>query len=226
MNNLIRNRNAYHDKIFLILFSALLLLLSANKASAALIITDVDEYTDIGQLFIDVNNNGTDDMFFNVYKDSEEDSAVVQSTSSPEFSENFSGNRLNFAMSTSFDANRFAVGDVVGSNWGTWYEYAQIYIDYYNDLTDTIDKEGEWQNIGDIGFLGFSFEEDDGIHYGWMELTRGSVSISRIAYQTVAGVGASIMGSPSTHVPEPTTQMLLFSGVMFLALRRKFQYKL
>ena len=56
-----------------------------------------------------------------------------------------------------------------------------------------------------------------------MEITRGSVAISRIAYQTVAGAGAAILGqtsNPTTSVPEPATGLLLFSGFMLLMLRR------
>ena len=229
MNNLIDKQDKYDNKIYLVpLIALVLLLLSTTKqANAALIITDINHYNANGESFVDVNNDMVNDLLINVYKDDQEDSAIVWSTTSieSEYNIDFQSNRLNFAMSTSFDAKRFAVGDVVNSSWGTWYDYGQIYMDYYYQPRDSIVKEGEWQNIGDVGFLGFSFQEDDGTHYGWMELTRGSVSISRIAYQSIAGHGASIMGAPTTSVPEPTTQMLLLSGVMFIALRRKYRLK-
>ncbi len=82
---------------------------------------------------------------------------------------------------------------------------------------------GGWASIGAHGYVGLRFEESGSgnINYGWLELTRGSLTLGRFGYQTTAGVGAAI-----TAVPEPSGVLLMASGAAgLLALRRRRQQK-
>lgn len=197
----------------------------SSTAFAALVISNLNLSNAGGELQVDVNNDSFNDLLLDVYKDSEYDSGFIQSLTSPESPYNTTGssNLFNLAMFDSFNINKFNVGDTVGNSWGSWYESGFAYNDALNLASGLWEQEGQWPAIGTTGFMGFSFQESDGIHYGWMEITRGSINIGRIGYQTIAGVGAlipgSVTGNPNT-IPEPTTAIMMLLSICLLLSHR------
>lgn len=212
-------------------FAVLFLLLSGiymHQANAALIITELNQYTNSDNLLVDVNGDDIDDFIVLVSLESEDDDyAFAWSLSSPEYSygttdNSNSINQFNFAMDSSFDINRFNPGDSIGSGWGDWYESGYFFSDYL-DFDNSVIESGNWSETGMSGFLGFSFEEADGTHYGWLEVTRGSIALGSMGYQNTAGVSALIPSSTSnpTSVPEPASGALLLLGSLVMLYRRK-----
>lgn len=197
----------------------------SGHAQAELIITDLGISTANGALSVDVNNDGINDFTIEVYEDNstQDYSAVGWSNTDIESPYNISGsskNLLNFAM-ISFDIFRFKAGSTIDANWsGGWNLFGSIYA-----VSNGVKNGGLWSDIGSTGFLGFAYEETDGTHYGWLELTRGSVNLGRMGYQTVAGQGATIIfdnsgGQTSAPVPEPASGFLVLLASMAMAWRR------
>lgn len=74
----------------------------------------------------------------------------------------------------------------------------------------------------DSGFIGFRFEINGELHYGWAEINFAGdeMSITRWAYEDVAGVGLRV--GQTSSVPEPGTLGLLGLGAAgVLAMRRR-----
>jgi hypothetical protein len=79
---------------------------------------------------------------------------------------------------------------------------------------------GGWASIGAHGFVGLRLETGMGqYNYGWLELTRGSLTVGRMGYETDPNTAAQI---PET-VPEPSTLLLLVSGAAGIAAMRRRQ---
>lgn len=82
--------------------------------------------------------------------------------------------------------------------------------------------EGPFSEIGATGFVGLEMIDFDGIQtLGWIEITRGSIIVSRSGVQNVAGASAPI---PLNAIPVPPAIALMASAVAvfgFVARRRR-----
>lgn len=64
-------------------------------------------------------------------------------------------------------------------------------------------------------------EEGPLVFYGWAEVVRGSLTVSRIGFQSTAFAAAPIPPGGSTDIPEPATLPLLALGAAGLAAMRR-----
>jgi len=97
-------------------------------------------------------------------------------------------------------------------------------------LGDVVDAATSWLACGcgfaawDHDYLGFSFQDSDGTHYGWLRISVpgdfGPFVIHDYAYEDVAGAAIRV---GAFAVPEPGSMALLLAGgvAALLARRRK-----
>lgn len=106
---------------------------------------------------------------------------------------------------------RYAAGESVSaSTFGTG--------DYYGAAYEN--EAGSWDVVGAHGYAGFRLLQNDGYHYGWIELTRGSLTVGAVGYQSAAGVAAQIPGAANA-TPEPGSLALVALGAAGLAAQRR-----
>jgi hypothetical protein len=176
-------------------------LLAPFSAGAALQITDLNATVTNGVANFDL-----------IPSVSENDAVVVVT---PNFGKIESTGVKDFTLwflTSGSELVRLSEGDVVSESSGTWssiggYAYTG--------------ESGAWASTGAHGYVGLRFEFGNFSNYGWLELTRGSLTLGRFGFETDDSVGAAI-----TPVPEPSTLMLMASGAAgLLALRRRRQQK-
>ena len=179
-------------------------ILTPSVAIAGLIVTDINVTINDGNGYaLDVDGNGDNDMYF-----------YADSGASYGYLKNWNG------VSASTDgkyAHMFNAGDSVDASWfdGTNGQSSSWGTHLYDG-----GNSGTWGTIGAHGYLGFSFDDGNGARYGWLELTRGSITIGKMALQDTAGIAAAIPGASS--VPEPTSLLLMASGALgLLGMRRR-----
>lgn len=137
------------------------------------------------------------------------------------------GNCLNkLDVNTEINADWFNGNSGYGSSFGILYE------DEFEANGTLASSIGNWDSIGATGYVAFrflsdysfedeelffgefGFEESDiwqqnNVQYGWLEVTRGSITINSFAVQNI------------TSVPEPGSLLLLGAGLFGLAARKK-----
>jgi len=174
-------------------------------AQAELIITDVDHTHVDGTFSIDIDGLPGFEIDINIVDPEAIDYAFVSNSLK-------SSGSVMFSTEGKF-ARMFSEGETVdASTFGSSSGSADLYA---NDL-------GNWGTIGAHGFLGFAFDDgtQNGLRYGWLELTRGSVSVGQIGLQDSYNTGANA----PTSIPEPGTLLFLASGSLgLLGLRRRNQ---
>ena len=147
-----------------------------------------------------------------------------------DFGEDNCLNKLNAGTEINADWFNGTLGN--GSSWGI------LYSDYINSDPQNAYENyiGNWGSIGDTGYVAFAFIKDfnafDGelefideeigpigtniwqqsnVQYGWLDVTRGSISINNVGIQNLT----------PTSVPEPGSLLLLGAGLFGLAYRKK-----
>jgi hypothetical protein len=84
---------------------------------------------------------------------------------------------------------------------------------------------GIWPPNGSVGFLGLRFTANDGVHYGWAEISLNSnytETLYALGFETTAGTAIT---TPASVVPEPSELALLAVGATGLAIVRNRRKK-
>lgn len=85
----------------------------------------------------------------------------------------------------------------------------------YQDFFDDLASAGPFGEPGSTGFVGLAFfDTDESLHFGWIEMTRGSIVVGQGGFQTVANLAAPTPGAGV--VPLPPAIALLGTAVLGL----------
>jgi hypothetical protein len=80
-----------------------------------------------------------------------------------------------------------------------------------------ISSAGAWDQIGETGFAAFRIGTAGNENYGWIQLTRGSLTVGSFGYQSTLNADAVIPGA----VPEPGSLLLVATGAAGIAALRR-----
>jgi hypothetical protein len=218
--------------------------LVSTSAHASLIVTDAEQFISTAtssnpMVSIDVNNDSFADVRFSIESgeafgpfDAYEN-GLVRGLEVNEFDDNENVvARTSLTFSSDGESfNQFALGDTIGADdfIDTNLSSGMLYnLDVFNTSL--------WlQNIGDTGFLGFrltsynnSYDPQE-FFYGFIEVTRGSLSINTIGFQGLAGASLQVTNtltnsSPDVEASAPATLGILvmtFLGLAFIRRRAK-----
>ena len=204
------------------------------EAQAQTIVRDVNIVVDAnnGSQFFDLNQDGIDDFilglnsFTNADGDSIEKADIIgikRVVFPPQFKNPLELTSFILADEDDFDfALALNPGDTVGASINRPDTRISEIFDSQNPTL------GDFTEVGDTGFLGLSIElfnevtQSVDTHFGFAAIERGSVTITQLGFQTIAGANAVIPGGTPAPIPLPATLPLMISGAAgLLALRRK-----
>ena len=176
-------------------------LTAAGDANAALVITDINVTLpqDGNFQFLDIDLNGDATIDFRLQTGLLDiDNIQLQDRTKLKLGS------VSVVDFTGPYTSMLGVGNTVDASW---FDGTNGFSSSFGDLVDN-DGNGPWSAIGAHGFLGLSLDVGGQTHYGWLEVTRGSVIVGKMGYQTTANAGATILASG-------------FAGLMALRCRRR-----
>ena len=186
----------------------------AQDANAIVVESEVGVTVQDGSSYlIDVNNDGFVDLEIDLVGPRGKVKGPVNTTE-------LGGTKLGIARTGKY-ADIYQPGDSVDAT-GSFQLRADLY-----DSTSTL---GNWASIGDTGYLGLIFVEaifnedaptETTEYFGWLELTRGSISIGTLGLQNVPGAAAPIPNNAPNPVPVPPGIALMATGALGLAAIRR-----
>ena len=95
--------------------------------------------------------------------------------------------------------------------------------DYWSTLMLQLSTGRGGEFWGTRAYIGFEFQIDDNMHYGWFDIQGGNsmpyVMIYGWGYENTPGMG---IAAGATAIPEPATIALLSLGTILLLSRKKF----
>ena len=209
---------------------AIFIAILSNTVNAAVIITDINQVltvdaTGSNEFEVDVNNDGLFDVAF-LIGTFESDGQTVEFASATGISTELDeySTQLTFGSFDFETVGRLSAGDVVDAEtFDTFIDFASFY---------STNREDNFLNAsGDTGFLGFRLsmqpfviDTNPEFFYGFIEVTRGSITIGNMGFQTTAGAGLTVANqtTPDAIVSAPATLgMMLITCVGFMSMRRR-----
>ena len=191
---------------------------AADEANAIVVETEIGIVVADGTIEkIDVNGDGRSDLKIFAGKKTGSIQGIAN-----KFTNAFTS--LKIARDGSF-FNPFQPGDSVSKTTGPFSKTAKLYEP----------SNGPLSNSGDTAYVGLEFfevlsafdeETEEAIvernrYYGWLELTRGSVTVGTLGLQNVSGAAAPIPNNAPNPVPIPPGIALMAAGAMGLAAVRR-----
>lgn len=211
--------------------------IGASEADAALVIQDInltsgEQVVGDGEIqndpfAFDLNQDGSDD-FLVLNETPFQKHAFIQTTRSLKKVAITGNNSIGtfgiVAAPVDFDGifrdesgytTLFAPGDEVDAGDGPTFGYAEFF-----DASG-----GPFSELGATGYIGLQLALDTGVHYGWLEVTRGSITGGQAGFQTTPGApapipGGGMVGGPA-GVPEPGGIPMLAAGAAGIALLKR-----
>jgi len=184
---------------------------TAGSASASVIYVDVipDRVIQDGTFIWDVDNDGDKDLIL---------SQTFGCVGNCLTSANASALSGGIVMATATDVAPLSAGALIGPG-STFGGSGLMALDTFDSNTMQIfSEEGLWDG-GLLAFLGFSFTNASGLHYGWARVkvddTSNIMTVFDAAYDDAPD--AAIL---APAVPEPAAMALLLLGGIGLAARR------
>jgi len=184
---------------------------NARSASASVILVtiDPDRVVQDGNFIWDVDGDGERDLIL-----SQEFGCVGNCLTSARAGALSGG----IVMSTATDVAPLAAGAIIGPASLFGLSGLMASDRFSNDPPMTLGEEGLWDD-GLTAFLGFSFANASGTHYGWARVKVDEMS------NIITVFDAAYDDAPDTaiavdQVPEPATAALLLLGAAGLAVRR------
>ena len=185
----------------------------ADHAEAGLIVKNIDQAVVIGgSLLFDLDGDMTNDFLIDVFLQKGSEVASFEGIQTAAVPTNTIGGALvgGFAI-------KLSEGDSVNNSFFDGSSgVARSFVDGYNDNT------GPWGAIGAHGFLPLRIESNGANFFGWVELTRGSLTLGQVGFEDTPNTAALIPTTPT--VPSPGSLALLASGAIGLLGMRRRKY--
>lgn len=180
-------------------------LIGSADLSAELIVNNLNQSTSLGEpdVYFDLDGDSEFDFFVEVDSEGAEFARIV-GIQTPE--------RMANVFGVESEADVFADGETVGPDLPSygWGGLRELYFD----------DSGPFAEVGTTGFVGLRLFDNDSSEafFGWAEITRGSVTVGSIGFQSTADTAAMIN---SSAVPEPSSLGFLGLAAFILVRRRR-----
>ena len=214
-------------------------IIMTQSAQAALIVTDQNKFISASEgadrsVSIDVNNDGLFDVKFEIQASeafgpfAASENGIVTALGTEFYDEqnelNSYSTELLFSSLDGESLRRYDLGESIQSSDFDEYGSNSAFI-----YTLDQDNTSLWlQNIGDTGFLGYQFSVFDifdnppQVFYGFIQVTRGSIRVGDLGFQTTAGANAvvSVQTPPNVAVSAPATLAMVVLAMFGFAFNR------